>query len=432
MSSFEQWSSDVRQFCRKWNARLGGTIGRDDFLEFFLTEEWNRFEQEFHLHFSTSTPRWLTQNLNTSVRSGILSSTVALWDLLQSLSTSIDGSASLSPKEYFVSIVDELKNLAERLENIRPLEIHPEEVISIDPEMVEDEASLDLDEETPNDPELDSQRTARTKNPLATPLDPAALAPRLHKPGKKKKNRPVSAAYDAALGQIDPADGPILSLAGRKKTIGIPQVTEGIIHIPPSAHALYDAIVRLARDLGRPGEADVIAYCGRKFDELKPAPNTDAQLVLTQLDNRLGVLANADIQQTATSTRATDLLARTLVRVWRQLLADTPLNHIKLTASEPEVRDSKLGEWREFSLECIPRSRLPGFSKARLECRVHYIPTQFRILLKAQGAIGLPSPFNQNEASCFLELTPETENLAAAWLTTCTALFFKHLALIPE
>ena len=435
MQDFVQWSIDVRRFCRQWHGRLSGYIGRDDFLELFLTEDWNRFEQDFHAYFTASTPRWLSASLNPTARAAVLSPTVALWDLMQSLRTSIDGQASLAPVEYFVAIVEELKNLADRLEEdrVRFYSAMQEEVVSIDPEMVEDEASLELDDGAPDDaPDAAAeQQTARTKNPLATPLDPSALAPRLPKlMSKKKKKAPQSATYDAALSQLDPDQGPILSLAGKKKTGLLPTTPEGAVALPPVALALYDTILRVARGQERPGEAELIAYCGRRFEELRPAPGEGPGAVLAQLDARIGALSNVDIQQTATASKACDLLSRALFRSWQQLAGDSPTTHLKITLTDPVVRDSHLGEWREFALECVPRHRLPGFTRARLDVRVHYVPPQFTLRVKSQGAIALPPPFLQNEAACRLELSAETEALACAWLAQCTALFFRHLALV--
>ncbi len=433
MQDFVQWSIDVRRFCRQWHGRLGGYIGRDDFLELFLTEDWSRFETEFHLHFTATTPRWLSSVVNPEARAGVLTPTVALWDLMQSLATSIEGSASLAPVEYFVAIVEELKNLSDRLEEdrVRFYSAMQEEVVSIDPDMVEDEASLELDDEE-GDPEAELQATARTKNPLATPLDPAALAPRL--PGLRRKKRKVGspAAYDGALGALDPDQGPILSLAGKKKTGVLPTTPEGAVALPAVALALYDTILRVARGQERPGEAELVAYCGRRFEELRPAVGEGPGAVLAALDARVGALSNADIQQAAKASKATDLLSRALFRSWQQLVADHPTAHLKLTLVEPSVRDSHLGEWREFALECAPRHRLPGFTRARLDVKLHYMPPLFTLRVISQGAVGLPSPFVQNEAACRLELSAETESLAGAWLAQCTALFFRHLAVVSS
>jgi len=438
MQDFVQWSIDVRRFCRQWHGRLGGYIGRDDFLELFLTEDWSRFETEFHLHFTATTPRWLSTVLGPEARAAVLSPTVALWDLMQSLRTSIDGSASLAPVEYFVAIVEELKNLSDRLEEdrVRYYSAMQEEVVSIDPDMVEDEASLELDDEDadPGDDGSPSelQATARTKNPLATPLDPAALAPRL--PGLRKKRKKVvnPAAYDGALAVLDPDQGPILSLAGKKKTGVLPTTPEGAVALPSVALGLYDTILRVARGQERPGEAELVAYCGRRFEELRPAGGEGPAIVLAALDARIGALSNADIQQAANASKSTDLLARALFRGWQQLVADRPTAHLRLTLTEPGVRDSHLGEWREFALECVPRHRLPGFTRARLDVRLHYMPPQFTLRVKSQGAVALPAPFVQNEAACRLELSAETEALALAWLAQCTALFFRHLAVVSS
>ncbi|PKN47356.1 MAG: hypothetical protein CVU59_03130 [Deltaproteobacteria bacterium HGW-Deltaproteobacteria-17] len=438
MQDFVQWSIDVRRFCRQWHGRLSGYIGRDDFLELFLTEDWNRFEQEFHGHFTASTPRWLSTSLNPAARGAVLTPTVALWDLMQSLRTSIDGQASLAPVEYFVAIVEELKNLSDRLEEdrVRFYSAMQEEVVSIDPEMVEEEASLELDEASDEAPdgaggdEHETEATARTKNPLATPLDPAALAPRLPSLKKKKKKAPASATYDDALLALDPDQGPILSLAGKKKTAVLPTTPQGAVALPAVALSLYDTILRVARGQERPGEAELVAYCGRRFEELRPAPGEGPGAVLAQLDARIGALSNVDIQQTATASKACDLLSRALFRSWQQLVGDSPTSHLKITLTDPVVRDSHLGEWREFALECTPRHRLPGFARARLEVKIHYVPPQFTIRVKAQGAIALPPPFLQNEAACRIELSAETEALATAWLGQLTALFFRHLALV--
>ncbi len=440
MQDFVQWSIDVRRFCRQWHGRLSGYIGRDDFLELFLTEDWNRFERGFHEHFSVSTPRWLSASLNPDARGAVLSPTVALWDLMQSLRTSIDGQASLAPVEYFVAIVEELKNLSDRLEEdrVRFYSAMQEEVVSIDPEMVEDEASLELDDEPVDDEPVGDepvgeveQRTARTKNPLATPLDPASLAPRLPKM-KKKKKEPQSATYDAGLSLLDPDQGPILSLAGRKKTSAMPTTPGGAVALPAVALSLYDTILRVARGQERPGEAELVAYCGRRFEELRPAAGEGPSAVLAMLDARLGALSNVDIQQTATASKACDLLSRALFRSWQQLVGDSPTSHVKLTLTGPVVRDSHLGEWREFALECVPRHRLPGFTRSRLDVKIHYVPPQFTIRVKSQGAIALPPPFLQNEAACRLELSAETEALAVAWLAQVTALFFRHLGLVSS
>ncbi len=429
MNDFFQWSIDVRRFCRRWHSRLGGYIGRNDFLELFVSEEWSRFEQEFHLLFDANTPRKLSEALNPEARSAVISPTVALLDLMQSLTTSLEGMSSLAPVEYFVAIVEELKRLADRLEEDRVRYYQEEtfeEVISIDPEMVEEEASLEIGDEAPEEPEIEDQVTARTKNPLATPLDPSALAPRIPKLKKKKRK-----AEEGESGEkLDPEGGPILSLAGKKKTKAVLTIPQGTGALPAVALPLYEAIGRVARGMENPGEAELIAYLGRRFEELRPPPGAGASAALAQLDARIGMLANTDIKEMANASKAADLLARSLFRSWQQLVVDAPPNHVKIVLSEPVVRDTPLGEWRDFSMECVPRRRIPGFAKARMDVHVHYVAPQFTVQVRTQGAVALPPPFSQGEALLRLDLSNETEALAGAWLSQVTALFFSRLGVI--
>lgn len=429
MNDFFQWSIDVRRFCRRWYSRLGGYIGRNDFLELFVTEEWNRFEQEFHMLFDAGTPRRLSEQLNPEARSAVISPTVALLDLMQSLSTSLEGASSLAPVEYFVAIVEELKRLADRLEEDRVRYYQEEtfeEVISIDPEMVEEEVSLELQESEPEKPVIEDQITARTKNPLATPLDPATLAPRIPKL-KRKKGKDGNA--NVSEEKLDP-EVPVLSLAGKKKTKAVLTIPASTGALPSVALPLYEAIGRVSRGLEQPGEAELIAYLGRRFEELRPPLALGAAAALAQLDARIGALANADIKEMANASKAVDLLARSLFHSWQQLIVETPPNYVKIVLSEPTARTSPLGEWRDFSLECIPRQRIPGFSKARIDVHVHYVAPQFTIQVRAQGAVALPPPFSQGEAMLRLDLSNETEALAGAWLSQITSLFFSRLGVI--
>lgn len=429
MKDFFQWSVDVRRFCRRWYSRLSGYIGRNDFLELFVAEEWNRFEQEFHLLFDASTPSRLSEMLSPEARGAVISPTVALLDLMQSLSTSLEGASSLSPVEYFVAIVEELKRLADRLEEDRVRYYQQEmseEVISIDPEMVEEEVSLELQGEESGDAEIESQITARTKNPLATPLDPAALAPRIPKLRRKKRKEGETEGPDEKL---DP-EVPVLSLAGKKKTKAVLTIPQGSGALPAVALPLYEAIGRVARGMEQPGEAELIAYLGRRFEELRPPTGMGATAALAQLDARIGALANTDVKEIANASKAVDLLARALFRSWQQLVVDAPPNHVRIQLGEPEARDSQLGEWRQFFMECLPRRRIPGFSRSRMDVHVHYVAPQFTIQLRTQGAVALPPPFSQGEALLRLDLSNETEALAIAWLSQMTALFFSRLGAI--
>jgi hypothetical protein len=178
----------------------------------------------------------------------------------------------------------------------------------------------------------------------------------------------------------------------------------------------------------QPGEAELIAYLGRRFEELRPPPAQGAAAALRNWmpASRSGHRRH---QGNGQCLQGVDLLARSLFHSWQQLVIETPPNHVKIGfPSRPHATPT--WRWRDFSLECVPRRRIPGFSKARMDVHVHYVAPQFTIQIRTQGAVALPPPFSQGEALLRLDLSNETEALAGAWLSQVTALFFSRLGVI--
>ena len=451
--SFEQWREQLIPFLKGWEEKMNTVLGQDQVIEFFLNNYWGDFELEFDMHIKGNLPQSIRPQLATPEGKRVVNHMVALLDLKKSLDSALDGEASLSARDYLLTLTDHLSEMRTALERLVPreptlnvsledLEV-TEEPEPVGDDMVEQVVDIGEDGEKIMQSKYDSVavNTARKNNPLlkkegrpSAKKGTSGLLPRA-----KRKRNTKNDNYDSGLHLMDPiASGPIVSLAGKKKSgekdnTKNSKVTRGSA---PSAEvpldsqllsAFRNAINRVGSGEGAPGELDLLENLALQFFTHNPQNPDNIIQEIKDLDHRLSIIGGEEGEFKVEAIMVTDRLSAFLHREIEAVTAMAGAQFLRMHLTAIEEKDGHEGEYRTFTLDFSTKTRVIGFHKGQLRFTLLYYPRVVRLTVKAIGLSRLGAPFTGDEATVLIDYNEKSDGVLLGFAMRALSAFISQV-----